>query len=102
MCPPGGIQEVTVNQSLLTPLNLQIDPNIQRVRKEEREQIKTLNNKFASFIDKESWELHLVHGVGCQELLGRPQCREQPYPTASLQESTFPQQASPRGRSICR
>ncbi|XP_020015780.1 keratin, type II cytoskeletal 75 isoform X2 [Castor canadensis] len=51
-CPPGGIQEVTVNQSLLTPLNLQIDPTIQRVRKEEREQIKTLNNKFASFIDK--------------------------------------------------
>ncbi|XP_014702954.1 keratin, type II cytoskeletal 75 [Equus asinus] len=48
----GGIQEVTVNQSLLTPLNLQIDPTIQRVRKEEREQIKTLNNKFASFIDK--------------------------------------------------
>uniref|UniRef100_A0A8I3PQ39 Keratin 75 n=1 Tax=Canis lupus familiaris TaxID=9615 RepID=A0A8I3PQ39_CANLF len=52
VCPPGGIQEVTVNQSLLTPLNLQIDPAIQRVRKEEREQIKTLNNKFASFIDK--------------------------------------------------
>uniref|UniRef100_A0A671DRV6 Keratin, type II cytoskeletal 5 n=1 Tax=Rhinolophus ferrumequinum TaxID=59479 RepID=A0A671DRV6_RHIFE len=52
VCPPGGIQEVTVNQSLLTPLNLQIDPVIQRVRTEEREQIKTLNNKFASFIDK--------------------------------------------------
>uniref|UniRef100_A0A2K6PXZ0 Keratin, type II cytoskeletal 5 n=1 Tax=Rhinopithecus roxellana TaxID=61622 RepID=A0A2K6PXZ0_RHIRO len=52
VCPPGGIQEVTVNQSLLTPLNLQIDPGIQRVRTEEREQIKTLNNKFASFIDK--------------------------------------------------
>ncbi|GAB1299883.1 Keratin, type II cytoskeletal 6A [Apodemus speciosus] len=34
------------------PLNLQIDPTIQRVRTEEREQIKTLNNKFASFIDK--------------------------------------------------
>ncbi|KAI2565844.1 keratin 5, partial [Homo sapiens] len=49
VCPPGGIQEVTVNQSLLTPLNLQIDPSIQRVRTEEREQIKTLNNKFASF-----------------------------------------------------
>ncbi|XP_054151195.1 keratin, type II cytoskeletal cochleal [Melozone crissalis] len=49
---PGGIQEVTVNQSLLTPLNLEIDPTIQRVRKEEKEQIKTLNNKFASFIDK--------------------------------------------------
>ncbi|XP_006883920.1 PREDICTED: keratin, type II cytoskeletal 6C-like [Elephantulus edwardii] len=52
VCPPGGIQEVTVNQSLLTPLNLQIDPTIQRVKTEEREQIKTLNNKFASFIDK--------------------------------------------------
>ncbi|XP_048219876.1 keratin, type II cytoskeletal 6A isoform X2 [Perognathus longimembris pacificus] len=52
VCPPGGIQEVTINQSLLTPLNLEIDPTIQRVRTEEREQIKTLNNKFASFIDK--------------------------------------------------
>ena len=56
MCPPGGIQEVTINQNLLTPLNLQIDPTIQRVRTEEREQIKTLNNKFASFIDKVSQE----------------------------------------------
>ncbi|CAM4659250.1 unnamed protein product [Lepidochelys olivacea] len=50
--PPGGIQEVTINQSLLTPLNLEVDPTIQRVRKEEKEQIKTLNNQFASFIDK--------------------------------------------------
>ncbi|CAM4659188.1 unnamed protein product, partial [Lepidochelys olivacea] len=52
VCPPGGIQEVTINQNLLTPLNLKIDPEIQKVRKEEREQMKTLNNKFASFIDK--------------------------------------------------
>uniref|UniRef100_A0A8C3MPR8 IF rod domain-containing protein n=1 Tax=Geospiza parvula TaxID=87175 RepID=A0A8C3MPR8_GEOPR len=43
---------VSINQSLLKPLNLEIDPNIQRIRKEEKEQIKTLNNKFASFIDK--------------------------------------------------
>ncbi|NXN94487.1 K2C75 protein, partial [Rhinopomastus cyanomelas] len=52
--PPGGgtIQEVTVNQSLLAPLNLEIDPSIQQVRKDEKEQIKSLNNKFASFIDK--------------------------------------------------
>ncbi|NXI71000.1 K2C75 protein, partial [Anseranas semipalmata] len=52
--PPGvgTIHEVTVNQSLLAPLNLEIDPNIQQVRKDEKEQIKTLNNKFASFIDK--------------------------------------------------
>ncbi|KAM6394953.1 keratin, type II cytoskeletal 8-like [Rhynochetos jubatus] len=48
----GGITAVSVNQSLLMPLNLDIDPSIQRVRKEEKEQIKTLNNKFASFIDK--------------------------------------------------
>ncbi|NXR18967.1 K2C75 protein, partial [Cinclus mexicanus] len=48
----GTIQEVTVNQTLLAPLNLEIDPNIQQVRKDEKEQIKTLNNKFASFIDK--------------------------------------------------
>ncbi|CAM4603547.1 keratin, type II cytoskeletal 5-like [Lepidochelys kempii] len=51
-CPPGGIQEVTINQNLLVPLNLEIDPEIQKVRVQEKEQIKTLNNKFASFIDK--------------------------------------------------
>ncbi|XP_053312216.1 keratin, type II cytoskeletal 5-like [Spea bombifrons] len=51
---PGGpgIQEVQVNVGLLTPLNLEFDKDIQKVRVEEREQIKTLNNKFASFIDK--------------------------------------------------
>lgn len=47
-----AITAVTVNQSLLTPLNLEIDPNAQRVKRDEKEQIKTLNNKFASFIDK--------------------------------------------------
>ncbi|XP_006122761.2 keratin, type II cytoskeletal 75-like [Pelodiscus sinensis] len=52
VCPPGGIQEVTINQSLLKPLNVELDPSIQRVKQEEKEQIKTLNNKFASFIDK--------------------------------------------------
>ncbi|KAH0629125.1 hypothetical protein JD844_010959 [Phrynosoma platyrhinos] len=52
LVPPGGIQPVSVNPSLLSPLNLEIDPEIQRVRMQEREQIKTLNNKFASFIDK--------------------------------------------------
>ncbi|KAJ1160552.1 hypothetical protein NDU88_001049 [Pleurodeles waltl] len=51
-CPPGGIQQVTINKSLLEPLNLEIDPSISKVRTEEREQIKSLNNKFASFIDK--------------------------------------------------
>ncbi|XP_003790673.1 keratin, type II cytoskeletal 1 [Otolemur garnettii] len=52
VCPPGGIQEVTINQSLLQPLNVEIDPEIQRVKSQEREQIKSLNNQFVNFIDK--------------------------------------------------
>uniref|UniRef100_H2QXK6 IF rod domain-containing protein n=2 Tax=Pan troglodytes TaxID=9598 RepID=H2QXK6_PANTR len=48
----GGIIAIMVNQSLLSPLNLEVDPNIQAVCTQEKEQIKTLNNKFASFIDK--------------------------------------------------
>uniref|UniRef100_A0A0D9RFQ0 Keratin, type II cytoskeletal 8 n=1 Tax=Chlorocebus sabaeus TaxID=60711 RepID=A0A0D9RFQ0_CHLSB len=47
----GGITTITVNQSLLSPLKLVVDPNIQAMRTQE-EQIKTFNNKFASFIDK--------------------------------------------------
>ncbi|KAM9673904.1 keratin, type II cuticular Hb1-like [Trichechus inunguis] len=46
------ITTVSVNESLLTPLNLQIDPNAQCVKHEEKEQIKSLNSKFAAFIDK--------------------------------------------------
>ena len=65
--PAGaGIREVTINQSLLTPLQVNIDPSIQQVRQEEREQIKTLNNKFASFIDK-------VSGPRCPKPGSRPQ-----------------------------
>ncbi|XP_037690860.1 keratin, type II cytoskeletal 8-like [Choloepus didactylus] len=48
----GGITAVTLNQSLLSPLKLEVDPNIQAERMQEKEQIKSLNNKFASFIDK--------------------------------------------------
>lgn len=44
-CDSGGIQEVLVNQHLLVPLNLEIDPNMHQ---EEKNQIKSLNNKFAS------------------------------------------------------
>ena len=58
---PAAITAVTVNQSLLAPLNLEIDPNIQTVRTHEKEQIKTLNNRFASFIDKVS----APHPLGC-------------------------------------
>ncbi|XP_062975774.1 keratin, type II cytoskeletal 7-like [Elgaria multicarinata webbii] len=47
-----GIHTVRVNANLLRPLCIQIDPEISRVKEEEREQIKTLNDKFACFIDK--------------------------------------------------
>ncbi|XP_069829024.1 keratin, type II cytoskeletal cochleal-like [Dendropsophus ebraccatus] len=50
--PSAGIVNVTVNQNLLAPLAVDIDPNISVVKRDERDQIKTLNNKFASFIDK--------------------------------------------------
>ncbi|XP_067270526.1 keratin, type II cytoskeletal 8 [Pseudorasbora parva] len=46
------IKAVSVNKSLLTPVDLQLDPDLQAVRIQEKEQIKTLNNRFASFIDK--------------------------------------------------
>uniref|UniRef100_A0A8C8W374 IF rod domain-containing protein n=1 Tax=Peromyscus maniculatus bairdii TaxID=230844 RepID=A0A8C8W374_PERMB len=49
---PPCITTVSVNESLLTPLNLEIDPNAQCVKHEEKEQIKCLNSKFAAFIDK--------------------------------------------------
>uniref|UniRef100_A0A667YIK1 Si:dkey-222n6.2 n=1 Tax=Myripristis murdjan TaxID=586833 RepID=A0A667YIK1_9TELE len=46
------ITAVSVNKSLLTPLNIDIDPTIQAIRTQEKDQIKSLNNRFASFIDK--------------------------------------------------
>ncbi|KAM4881177.1 keratin, type II cytoskeletal 78 [Thomomys bottae] len=52
LCPRGGIQEVTLDQSLLTPLKIEIDPQFQAVRTQETQEIRTLNNQFASFIDK--------------------------------------------------
>ncbi|KAB0359123.1 hypothetical protein FD754_003279 [Muntiacus muntjak] len=52
LCPPGGIQQVTINQSLLTPPKIEIDPQFQVVRTQETQQIRVLNNQFASFIDK--------------------------------------------------
>uniref|UniRef100_F7FZG2 IF rod domain-containing protein n=1 Tax=Ornithorhynchus anatinus TaxID=9258 RepID=F7FZG2_ORNAN len=49
---PPCITSVSVNESLLAPLNLEIDANAQGVKHEEKEQIKCLNSKFAAFIDK--------------------------------------------------
>lgn len=51
---PGGITAVSVNKSLLAPLNLEIDPKLQELRSKEKEEIKTLNNKFVNLIDKVS------------------------------------------------
>ncbi|XP_054881726.1 keratin, type II cytoskeletal 8-like isoform X1 [Poeciliopsis prolifica] len=54
--PHGGLgaslTSLSVNKSLLAPLNLEIDPNLSMSRNHEKEQIKSLNNRFASFIDK--------------------------------------------------
>ncbi|NXS65327.1 K2CO protein, partial [Pandion haliaetus] len=49
---PCTITPITINKQLLQPLRLELDPNVQTVKYQEKEQIKTLNNKFASFIDK--------------------------------------------------
>ncbi|KAI4546615.1 hypothetical protein MG293_003170 [Ovis ammon polii] len=53
-CPWLGLpgQQVTINQSLLTPPKIEIDPQFQVVRTQETQQIRVLNNQFASFIDK--------------------------------------------------
>ncbi|XP_006870192.1 PREDICTED: keratin, type II cuticular Hb1-like [Chrysochloris asiatica] len=54
VCGPShpSITSVSVNESLLMPLNLNMDPNAQSVKQEEKEQIKGLNSRFAAFIDK--------------------------------------------------
>ncbi|XP_061543011.1 keratin, type II cytoskeletal 8-like isoform X1 [Phycodurus eques] len=46
------LSSLSVNKSLLAPLNLEIDPSLSMSRAHEKEQIKSLNNRFASFIDK--------------------------------------------------
>jgi basic type II keratin len=45
---------VSVNLNLLTRLNVAIDPEIQVIRTHEKNEIKGLNNRFASLIDKVS------------------------------------------------
>ncbi|XP_051949726.1 keratin, type II cytoskeletal 8 [Xyrauchen texanus] len=46
------IKAVSVNRSLLEPIDLHLDPNLQAVRTQEKEQIKSLNNRFASIINQ--------------------------------------------------
>lgn len=79
---PALITAVQTNKSLLAPMNLQIDPTIQAVRTQEKEQIKTLNNRFASFIDKVGAFCYGLFAVYCRphdlstscNLFSFPQC----------------------------
>lgn len=75
------ITPVTINESLLVPLELEIDPTVQRVKRDEKEQIKCLNNRFASFINK----------VGAARVgRDKSRCRECPGPVLSGgQEGAF-------------
>ncbi|XP_025029463.1 keratin, type II cytoskeletal-like [Python bivittatus] len=47
-----GIQGVRINEKLLKPLDVGVDPQEHIIRSHEREEMKSLNNQFASFIDK--------------------------------------------------
>ncbi|XP_066865446.1 keratin, type II cytoskeletal 80 [Kogia breviceps] len=46
------IPKVTVNASLLVPLDLKVDPAIQQQKSQNKEEMKVLNDKFASLIGK--------------------------------------------------
>uniref|UniRef100_A0A452J4U8 Keratin type II head domain-containing protein n=1 Tax=Gopherus agassizii TaxID=38772 RepID=A0A452J4U8_9SAUR len=50
----GSLVAMNFNWSLMSPIETGLDPEIQRLKAQEKEQIKTLNNKFALFIDKVS------------------------------------------------
>lgn len=52
--PAGVIPKVTVNPSLLVPLDLKVDPTVQQQKNQEKEEMKVLNDKFASLIGKVS------------------------------------------------
>ncbi|XP_070592128.1 keratin, type II cytoskeletal 4-like [Erythrolamprus reginae] len=47
-----GIRGVSIDERLLKPLSLGVDPEEQKARTLEKEEMKTLNNQFACFIDK--------------------------------------------------
>ncbi|KAK3540528.1 hypothetical protein QTP70_033760 [Hemibagrus guttatus] len=48
----SSVNALVMDRSLLEPLQLDLDPNIRAVKVQEKEQIKTLNDRFASFINK--------------------------------------------------
>ncbi|XP_004388413.1 keratin, type II cytoskeletal 80 [Trichechus manatus latirostris] len=50
--PISTIPKVTLNPSLLVPLDLKVDPALQQQKTQEKEEMKILNDKFASLIGK--------------------------------------------------
>ncbi|XP_075409080.1 keratin, type II cytoskeletal 80 [Tenrec ecaudatus] len=48
----GPMPKVTLNPSLLVPLDLKVDPAIQQQKVQEKEDMKILNDKFAALIGK--------------------------------------------------
>lgn len=52
-----GIQGICIDERLLKPLCVGVDPLEHEIRCQEKEQIKTLNTQFACFIDKVSPDL---------------------------------------------
>lgn len=52
-----GIQGICIDERLLKPLCVGVDPLEHEIRCQEKEQIKTLNTQFACFIDKVSANL---------------------------------------------
>uniref|UniRef100_A0A8C8A3T5 IF rod domain-containing protein n=1 Tax=Otus sunia TaxID=257818 RepID=A0A8C8A3T5_9STRI len=56
-CGSRSLGGNAVNEHLLRPLRLELDPNLQSMKYQEKEQIKILNNKFAFFIDKARGEM---------------------------------------------
>ncbi|XP_010222753.1 PREDICTED: keratin, type II cytoskeletal 1-like [Tinamus guttatus] len=51
-CRSGGLCWVHINKGLLQPLCVRMDPGIRCIQRQEREQMKSLNNQSAFFIDK--------------------------------------------------
>ncbi|XP_062453080.1 keratin, type II cytoskeletal 7-like [Rhea pennata] len=51
-CKSEGLCRMHVSENLLQPLCVKIDPEIQHTQMQEREQLKSLSNRFACFIDK--------------------------------------------------
>ncbi|XP_034022914.1 keratin, type II cytoskeletal 8-like [Thalassophryne amazonica] len=49
---PPTIQPVSYNQNLLNPVNVEVDPNFQVIRTKEKNDIKSLNDRFVNFIEK--------------------------------------------------